>query len=184
MMEFQEQLRLLTQRKTAADGGVQAQVPEGTARLGGTLFDAGSFVEIGALQAEANCLTGHGLVNGRPADLIAQDPEASGGAMGQAQAAKMVRALDMAERACAPVVFLLNSQGAKVLEGAQVLGAYADVFTRMSALSGVCPMLAVVNGPCVGAAAHFVGLADIAIAVEKSAVVLPASASVLHAVHG
>lgn len=183
-MDFKEQTRLLTQKKNALYEGKTSLAGEGTARIGGALFDAGSFVELNAMVDEGNAVAGYGLVDGRPAYLIAQDPDLSGGAMSAAQAQKMIKALDKASNAGVPVVFLLNSQGAKVLEGLQVLSAYADVFTRMARLSGICPLIAVVDGPCVGAAAHFASLSDIVIAVESSAELLSAPASVLSAVQG
>ena len=45
-------------------------------------------------------------------------------------------------------------------EGAAALEAYADIFAHMARLSGVVPMIAVVAGPCIGAAAMVAQLAD------------------------
>ncbi len=182
-MDFQEQLRLLNKRK-AELFGEKAVTPEGTARLYGALFDEGTFVELNALAAQGGCVTGYGLVDDLPAYLIAQDDQVDGGAMSQAQAKRITNAIDKAMAVAAPVVLVINSQGAKVTEGAAVLHAYTEVFTRLQMMDGLSPRIAVINGPCVGVAAHFAALCDISIAVEGKAQLLSAPTSVLEAVHG
>ena len=182
-MDFQEQLRLLNKRK-AELFGEKAVTPEGTARLYGALFDEGTFVELNALAAQGGCVTGYGLVDDLPAYLIAQDDQVDGGAMSQAQAKRITNAIDKAMAVAAPVVLVINSQGAKVTEGAAVLHAYTEVFTRLQMMDGLSPRIAVINGPCVGVAAHFAALCDISIAVDGKAQLLSAPTSVLEAVHG
>lgn len=182
-MDFQEQLRLLTKRK-AELFGENAVTPEGTARLYGALFDEGTFVEINALAAHSGCVTGFGLVDGLPAYLVAQDDAVDGGAMSAAQAKRITAAIDKAIQAAAPLVMVINSQGAKVTEGAAVLHAYTEVFSKLQMMTNVSPCIAVINGPCVGAAAHIAALCDIAIAVDGKAQLLSAPTSVLEAVHG
>lgn len=182
-MNFQEQQRLLRQKK-AELYGVGNVAPEGTARLCGALFDEGTFVERNGMSAEGGCVTGYGLVDGLPAYLIAQDDAVDGGAMSQAQARRITATLQQAMKDGAPVVLVINSQGAKVTEGAQMLGAYAEVYERLQLMEGMSPRIAVINGPCIGAAAHFAALCDIAIAVDGKAQLLSAPVSVLEAVHG
>ena len=75
------------------------------------------------------------------------------GAMGAKQAKKIVKILEQARKTGTPVVAMCDSNGARVGEGAAALEAYADVFAHMARLSGVVPMIAMVLGPCVGAAA-------------------------------
>ena len=64
------------------------------------LADAGSFVELFALVSQneegAGVITGYGTIDQRPVYIFAQDFTVRGGAMGKAQAAKIVKLLDMA----------------------------------------------------------------------------------------
>lgn len=143
------------------------------------LFDAGSFVETDALKADGGVVCGYGTVNSRIAYCFAQDFTAQGGAMSEKQAQKILKVLNLAAMTGAPVVALLDSAGAKVLEGAQALSAYAQVFAAMTRMSGVSPMIACVMGPCRGVAAMFTQLADIAITVDKTGELALHSALVL-----
>lgn len=47
------------------------------------------------------------------------------------------------------------------------MNAYAEVFAKMTRLSGVCPMIALVLGPCAGGAAMISQIADVSILAEK-----------------
>lgn len=145
------------------------------------IFDAGSFVELDTLARDGGAVTGYGTVHGRPAYCFAQDLAVSGGAMSRAQAAKAVKLLEMARVTGAPVITLCDSAGAKVAEGAGALAAYGDILAKMARLSGVCPMLCAVMGPCRGTAALFTQLADIAIEVKKTGELLLSSPLVLDA---
>lgn len=148
------------------------------------ICDSGSFVEIQSLQTEAAVITGYALIGQRPVYVIAQDVTTKGAAMSDAQAAKMIRTLDMAEKIGAPVLFFADSEGVCVKEGAVAMAAYARVFARMARLSGICPIITLVCGPCMGIAAHFAQLADIAIAVEKTGLIMPVSPLVMNATAG
>ncbi len=190
-MDHSEQLSTLEERKAAlrqADPRLtEKQHQEGKLTAherAAALFDEGSFVEIDALAGDSALLAGYGQVKGRPAFLAAQDITAAGGAMSVSQARKTLKTLDMAGKMGAPVVLALDSGGTRVTEGAAVMAAMADVFAKMARLSGVVPILAVVAGPCVGIAAHYVRLSDISVAVEKSCELLAAPVSVLNAVNG
>ena len=125
------------------------------------LLDGGSFVEQSMLFADVGVVTGCGTVEGRPVYVIAQDFAVMDGAVGEKQAKKIVKVLELARKTGTPVVTLCDSNGARVGEGAAALEAYADIFAHMARLSGVVPMIAVVAGPCVGAAAMTAQLSDI-----------------------
>lgn len=132
-----------------------------------TLVDEGSFVELFALMRTgddgAGVITGYGTIKDRPVYVAAQDFTVHGGAMGQAQSRKLVKMLDMAKTTGAPIVFLCDSAGVRLDEGAQAMGAYAEVYQKMARLSGVCPILSVVLGPCVGGAALISQLSDLCV---------------------
>ena len=129
------------------------------------LLDAGSFVETDALVSRngdyAGVVTGSGTVQDRPVYVFAQDFTVHGGAMGQMQAQKIVKVLDLAQKTGAPVIALCDSAGVRIDEGAAAMNAYASVFTRLAKLSGVVPVIALVLGPVVGGAAMIAQLADI-----------------------
>ncbi len=131
------------------------------------LVDQGSFVEMDTLASRggegAGVVTGYGTVRERPVYLFAQDFTVHGGAMGEAQAAKIVKVLDLALKTGAPVVALCDSAGALLSEGAKAMEAYAKVYAKLARLSGVCPTIALVLGPCAGGAAIIARMADISI---------------------
>ncbi len=190
-MEQKEQLRDTMKKKNALLQGDENKAAQQRAQNKQTarervasLYDGGSFVETQALLQGAGVVTGYGLVEGRPVYVVAQDITVQGAAMSRLQAEKIVSLLGLAKKTGAPVVFFADSEGFKVQEGAQALAAYGQVFAALSRLSGVCPVVTVVSGPCMGVATHFVTLADIAIAVEKTALVMPVSPLVMNATAG
>ena len=127
------------------------------------LLDGGSFMEQNMLFADAGVVTGSGTVDGRPVYVFAQDFAVMNGAVGAKQAKKIVKVLELARKTGTPVVAMCDSNGARVGEGAAALEAYADIFAHMARLSGVVPMVTMVLGPCVGAAAMFAQLSDIVV---------------------
>lgn len=190
-MEFSESLRKLRrmEEEAAQDEQRARQSQKALGRLTAReraerLFDPQSFVELDAFAREGNALCGWGLVNDRPVYLLAQDAAHDGGAMSAVQARKMLRALDMAERAGAPVVLMPDSAGAKVSEGAAMLAAYSRVFTRLAQLKGVVPIVSLLAGSTVGIASYFATLSDLAVAVDHAAQVMPFPPSIQNAVHG
>ena len=152
------------------------------------LADVGSFVELFALVSEngeaAGVVTGYATVQDRPVYLFAQDFTLHGGAMGRLQAAKIVKLLDMALKTGAPVIALCDSAGVRVDEGAAAMGAYAEIYQRMARMSGVCPMLCVVLGPCVGGAALLAQLADVSIMARDVGSMMMFGPQVLAAMNG
>ena len=131
------------------------------------LLDAGSFVEMDAMVSRdedyAGVITGYGTVQDRPVYLFAQDFTVHGGAMGQAQAQKICKVLDLAQKTGAPVVALCDSAGVRVDEGAAAMNAYASIYAKLAKMSGVVPVIALVLGPVVGGAALIAQLADVSI---------------------
>ena len=174
-MEMSERLQALAQEKAAILQGdaerIAKQHADGkcTAReRAAKLFDAGSFVETDALRRDGNVVTGCGTVNGQAVYCFAQDYASSGGAMTKAQAEKVLKTLRMARLTGAPVVALLDSAGVKLSEGMEALPAYAEILGAMARLSGVCPLITCVMGPCRGLAAMMTQLSDLNIQVQKT----------------
>lgn len=137
----------------------------------GKLLDQGSFVETDVLVSRngdyAGVVTGYGTVQDRPVYVFAQDFTVHGGAMGEKQATKILKVLELARMTGAPVVALCDSAGVRLDEGAQAMNAYAQVYGKMAKMSGVCPMIAVIAGPCVGGAALISQLCDVSIMAEN-----------------
>ena len=152
------------------------------------LLDAGSFVEMDALVSRngdyAGVVTGSGTVQDRPVYVFAQDFTVHGGAMGQMQAQKIVKVLDLAQKTGAPVIALCDSAGVRIDEGAAAMNAYASVFTRLAKLSGVVPVIALVLGPVVGGAAMIAQLADITIEAENVGQLMVYGPQVMSAISG
>ena len=147
------------------------------------LLDEGSFMEQAMLLDNAGVVTGSGTVDGRPVYVVAQDFAVMDGAVGAKQAKKIVKVLELARKTGTPVVLMCDSNGARVGEGAAALEAYTDIFAHMARLSGVVPMITMVLGPCVRAAAMMAELADLVI-VAKEGALLCAGPQVISATMG
>lgn len=136
------------------------------------LLDEESFVEVGMFVSgrdgnAAGVVTGFGTVEDRPVYVYAQDYTLKGAGMDDAQADKIIRLLELAEKTGAPVVALLDSAGAKLDEGVKALNAYARIMAKTAQLSGVVPQIACVLGTCAGGAAYIPAMGDLIIACEK-----------------
>lgn len=111
---------------------------------------------------------GLGLVNGRKVAVFAQDFTVFGGALAAAHAQKVCKVMDHAERIGCPVIGLNDSGGARIQEGVESLGGYADIFLRNTLLSGVVPQISLILGPCAGGAVYSPAITDFTIMVEGS----------------
>ena len=103
---------------------------------------------------------GAGLVDGRPVFCYAQDASYAGGSLGAAHAETIVRVLELAERARAPVVGFVGSGGARMQEGVAALGGYGRIFRRSVALSGKVPQISIITGLSAGGGAYSPALTD------------------------
>lgn len=178
---------LLAKRAEALLGGgearIQAQHKKGklTARERvELLMDPGSFEEIGALVTHRctdfgmeeqqvpgdGVVTGYGTVNGRLTYVFAQDFTVFGGSLSETHAEKICRVMDLALQNGAPVVGLNDSGGARIQEGVNSLGGYADIFYRNVMASGVVPQISAIMGPCAGGAVYSPAMTDFIVMVE------------------
>jgi len=113
-------------------------------------------------------VTGHGLVDGRPIFLFAQDFTVFGGSLSETYAAKICKIMDLAMRVGAPIVGLNDSGGARIQEGVVSLAGYADIFLRNTLASGVVPQISAIMGPCAGGAVYSPAITDFNVMVEKT----------------
>ena len=134
------------------------------------LFDEGTFVEIDSFtkseDGKAEAAAGFGSVDGCPVYAFAQNSDVAGGAMSKAQAAKICKVYELAEKTGAPVVGIYDSIGARLNESCEMLAAYGDVMLKANNLSGVVPQIAVIAGPCLGASSMIAAAADVVIMAE------------------
>ena len=173
--------RLETEREKALIGGGLKRIERQHARGSLTarerlelLFDKDSFVEVDQLKAHRctefgmadkefpgdGIVTGHGRVNGRVVYAFSQDFTVLGGSLSETHAEKMVKIMTMAMRVGAPVIGLNDSGGARIQEGVDSLGGYADVFQLNVDASGVIPQISVIMGPCAGGAVYSPAMTD------------------------
>jgi acetyl-CoA carboxylase carboxyltransferase component len=115
---------------------------------------------------------GAGLVDGRPVFCYAQDSSYVGGSLGEAHANTIVRVMELAERARAPVVGFVSSGGARMQEGVAALGGYGRIFRRTVALSGRVPQISIITGLSAGGGAYSPALTDWVVMTEDSSMFL------------
>ncbi len=113
-------------------------------------------------------VTGYGKVNGRLVYLYSQDFTVFGGSLSETHAEKICKIMDMAMKNGAPVVGLNDSGGARIQEGVNSLGGYADIFYRNTLASGVVPQISAIMGPCAGGAVYSPAITDFILMVENS----------------
>ena len=155
------------------------------------LCDPGSFAVIrtqiisGAMGEKARAgdgvVGGSGLVAGRPVFAYAQDASYAGGSLGAAHAETIVRVLELAERAKAPVVGFVGSGGARMQEGVAALGGYGRIFRRIVGLSGRVPQISIITGLSAGGGAYSPALTDWIVMTEDSSMFLTGPAVVREA---
>ena len=100
------------------------------------LLDEGSFSEIDEnVVSEENpegeaVVTGSGTIHGRPVFVFSEDFSVMGGSLGEIVAKKILRIMDLALEAKAPVVGIKDSGGARIQEGISSLYGYAQIFKK------------------------------------------------------
>lgn len=146
------------------------------------LLDRNSFEEIGMFKEHRShdfgmehqqfpgdgVVTGYGTIDGRLVYVFAQDFTVFGGALSETHAQKICRIMDLALENGAPVIGLNDSGGARIQEGVDSLGGYADIFYRNTKASGVIPQLSAIMGPCAGGAVYSPAITDFIIMVEHT----------------
>jgi len=187
-MSIEDKIADLRARNAAAEAGggeervrKQHQAGKLTARERiRLLLDEGSFQETDKL-VRHDCVdfgmeknrpygdgvvSGHGTVDGRTVFVFAQDFTVFGGSLSAANAAKIVKVMDLALKAGAPIIGLNDSGGARIQEGVASLAGYADIFLRNVLASGVVPQISAVMGPCAGGAVYSPAITDFIVMVE------------------
>lgn len=112
------------------------------------------------------CVTGHGTINGRLVFIYSQDFTVIGGSLSETNAKKICKLLDMAMKVGSPVIGINDSGGARIQEGVDSLGGYAEIFQRNVLASGVVPQISLIMGPCAGGAVYSPALTDFTVMVR------------------
>lgn len=132
----------------------------------------------GKSRAGDGVVTGTGRVDGRPVFCYAQDPSYLGGSLGEAHADSIVRVLQLAGRAGAPVVGFIESGGARMQEGVAALGGYARIFREHVRLSGKVPQISIICGASAGGGSYSPALTDFVIMTKRATMFLTGPAVV------
>jgi acetyl-CoA carboxylase carboxyltransferase component len=143
------------------------------------LLDEGSFAEEALLAnwdgdglGADGVVTGVGTIGGRPAALMANDPTVKAGSWGPKTVEKILRIQERALSLLIPMVYLVDSAGARITEQVQVFpgrrGA-GRIFHNQVKLSGLVPQVCVLFGPSAAGGAYIPAFCDIVIMREGNA---------------
>ncbi|MBI3185702.1 MAG: acyl-CoA carboxylase subunit beta [Myxococcales bacterium] len=145
------------------------------------LFDPGTFEEYGMLAGNSGALpseeerpspadgviTGVGEVDGRPVCGALYDFTVFGGSIGEVGERKVARLRDIALKDRLPMVWLVDSGGARIDASGGVdpkrIASFADtgyLFREEVVMSGVIPLVSAMLGPGAAGTAYIPGLAD------------------------
>ncbi len=127
-------------------------------------------------------VTGYGKVNGRQVFVSSQDFTINGGSLGEYQAKRICRAMDMAMETKSPFVSINDSGGARIEEGIDALNGYAEIFHRNVISSDVIPQISVIMGPCAGGACYSPALTDFIFMVRQKSYMFITGPAVIKAV--
>jgi acetyl-CoA carboxylase carboxyltransferase component len=145
------------------------------------LFDPGrEFVEDGLLAAGTDdpelaadgVVTGIGVMHGRSCAVMANDPTVKAGSWGPRTVEKILRIQETAERLQIPLVYLVDSAGARITEQVAMFPGRRHagrIFHLQVRLSGQVPQVCVLFGPSAAGGAYIPAFCDIVIMVEGHA---------------
>ncbi len=137
------------------------------------LLDEGSFVEDALLAnwdkeglGADGVVTGTGLVDGRPVALMANDPTVKAGSWGPKTVEKILRIQERALKLEIPMVYLVDSAGARITEQVQMFpgrrGA-GRIFYNEVKMSGRVPQICLLFGPSAAGGAYIPAFCDVVI---------------------
>ncbi len=141
------------------------------------LLDPGTFVELGALAGSVHrgvvppvpadaLVAGHGLIDGRPVLVAAEDFTVMGGSIGLGTTAKRQRLAELAGQERVPLVMLLEGAGERTQNAFERRGRAPNDLQTLAHISGLVPTVAAVMGPSAGHGALTAPLMDFVVMVE------------------
>jgi methylmalonyl-CoA decarboxylase subunit alpha len=139
----------------------------------GRLLDPGSFAEEGLLaswelegQGAEGVVTGLGTVGGRTVAVTANDPTVKAGSWAPKTVEKILRIQERALALRCPLVYLVDSAGARINEQVQMFPGRRHagrIFFNEVRLSGVVPQVCVLFGPSAAGGAYIPAFCDVVI---------------------
>ncbi|WP_210275238.1 acyl-CoA carboxylase subunit beta [Martelella soudanensis] len=142
------------------------------------LFDDGFAFEDGLLAGSERDLPADGIVtcigkvNGQDVAVIANDMTVKAGTWGPQALLKFNRMQDLALEAGIPIVYLVDSAGARIDEQKSLFlgrNGWGNIWYKQVQISGRVPQVCVLFGPSPAGAAYVPGLCDLVIMVDKQA---------------
>ncbi len=145
------------------------------------LIDSGTpFIELSAMAAigqykdgfpSAGIITGIGIINNRPAVIVANDATVKGGTYVKETIKKHIRAQEIAEQNKLPCVYLVDSGGIFLPQQAEVFPDRFDfgrIFYNQAKMSAAgIPQISVVMGSCTAGGAYIPAMSDETIIVKN-----------------
>jgi acetyl-CoA carboxylase carboxyltransferase component len=139
----------------------------------GLLLDEGSFSEEALLAnwlqdglGADGVVTGVGAIDGRTVALMANDPTVKAGSWGPKTVEKILRIQERALSLGIPMVYLVDSAGARITEQVQMFpgrrGA-GRIFFNEVRMSGVVPQVCVLFGPSAAGGAYIPAFCDVVV---------------------
>ena len=141
------------------------------------IIDESSFVELDTFIGGTNELgeyKGEGLlcgmasVCGKDIALMATNPEVFEGGISKRGAEKIERLVNRAISTGTPLVSVLDTAGARILEGIDSLYGYGLILNSFAKACGTVPVFTVVTGKNYGMLSYISGLSDLCIAIDKA----------------
>ena len=137
------------------------------------LLDEGSLAEDGLLASweedglgAEGVVTGVGTIGGRPVAVMANDPTVKAGSWAPKTVEKILRIQERALSLRCPLVYLVDSAGARIDEQVQMFPGRRHagrIFFNQVRLSGVVPQVCVLFGPSAAGGAYIPAFCDIVI---------------------
>lgn len=196
---------LVAKREKARLGGGEKAIDKQHARGKYTareridmLLDKGSFEEVDMFKLHRctnfgmekkqflgdGVVTGSGTIDGRLVYVFAQDFTVNGGSLSETMAQKICKVMDLAMKMGAPCIGINDSGGARIQEGINALGGYAEIFERNILASGVIPQISGIFGPCAGGAVYSPALTDFTLMMENTSYMFLTGPKVVKTVTG
>jgi methylmalonyl-CoA decarboxylase subunit alpha len=148
-------------------------------RIARLLDEGADFVEDGLLANNLagdlpadGVITGIGALGGRPCAVMANDPSVKAGSWGARTVEKIVRILETAERLQIPLVYLVDSAGARITDQVAMFPGRRHagrIFRMQVRLSGQVPQLCLLFGPSAAGGAYIPAFCDAVFMVEGNA---------------
>ncbi len=143
------------------------------------LLDEDSFVE-DALFANAlaedlpadGIVTGSGRIDGRPVCVMANDTTVKAGSWGKRTVEKILRLQEKAVRMRAPLVYLVDSAGARITDQVEMFPGRRGggrIFHNQVRMSGMVPQVCCLFGPSAAGGAYIPAFCDLVLMVEGNA---------------